>query len=227
MPKSLMPAALISVFTFGALTAPAWAVDLSRYRTFQFGTGLSVVAKQASMDSSEAKVVHLRPVLIQELAWRPQVLGSSPRNDPQEVTFTFYDGRLFRIVVDYDRYQTEGMTDEDMRAAFSGTYGVADKLSNPAERSPGVYGDEQEIIARWQDAQFRFELSRSSYGPTFKLVGVVKTLEASVQAAILEAKRLDERDAPQRDAARLAAEAAAAQAKAAKARLINKPKFQP
>ena len=70
-------------------------------------------------------------------------------------------------------------------------------------------------------------LIRSSYGPSFKLVGVLKRLEAPAQAAILEAKRLDDQEAPQRDAARIASEEEAARAKLEKARLVNKPKFRP
>lgn len=227
MPKSFLPPALISIFALGAMAPPACALDLSRYRTFQLGTGLSTIAKQAGLDPSDAKIVHRRPAVIQELEWRPQSLGSSPRSDPQEVTFAFYDGQLFRIVVDYDRYQTEGMTDDDMRAAFLGNYGVSEKLPNPEETTMGAYGDQQQIIARWQDAQYRFELSRSSWGPAFKLVGVLKALEPQVRETIIEAKKLDEQDAPERDAARLAAENATAKAKAAKARLTNKAKFQP
>jgi hypothetical protein len=85
----------------------------------------------------------------------------------------------------------------------------------------------EEIIAQWQNPQYRFELLRYSYGPTFKLVGVSKKLEAPAQAAVTEAKRLDDQEAPQRDAARLASEAGAAKAKSDNARLVNKPKFRP
>ena len=83
------------------------------------------------------------------------------------------------------------------------------------------------ILAQWQDLQYRFDLIRSSYGPSFRLIGVVKGLEAQAQAATLEAKRLDDLEAPQRDAARLASEGEAAKAKLEKARLVNKPKFRP
>ncbi len=47
------------------------APDLSRYREFQFGMNLLVVAKQADMEPSEARVIHQRPAVIQELEWRP------------------------------------------------------------------------------------------------------------------------------------------------------------
>ena len=44
----------------------------------------------------------------------------------KEVVFSFYDGELFRIVVNYDRYQTEGLTAEDFVEAISATYGPAE-----------------------------------------------------------------------------------------------------
>jgi len=63
-----------------------------------------------------------------------------------------------------------------------------------------------EALARWQDSRHRFDLIRSSEGPSFRLIGVLKRLEEPAQAATPEAKRLDDQEAPQRDAARLASE---------------------
>jgi hypothetical protein len=201
--------------------------DLSKYRDFQFGTGLPTVAKQAGVDLSQVKVVHSRPALMQELEWRPQNRGaSSPKEAAKSVVFSFYGGELFRVEVDYDRYETEGMTAADLIEAVSATYGTATKPAAPVKVAQS-YGDFEEILAQWQDPQYRFELVRYSYGPTFKLVGVSKRLEASAQATDLEAKRLDDQEAPQRDAARLASEAATAKAKLDDARLVNKAKFRP
>jgi hypothetical protein len=213
---------------FGAMSAAAFAGDLSRYRSFEFGSDLATVAKQAAADPSQAKVIHSRPALIQEIEWRPQPLGASSQTESaQSVLFSFYDGQLFRIKVDYDRYRTEGLTVDDFVNALSATYGPAAKPAAPANVAPGDYGDQQEIVAQWQDSQYRVDLIRLSYGPTFRLVGVLKRLEAPAQAAALEAKRLDDQEAPQRDAARLASEEDAAKTKLEKARLVNKPKFRP
>ena len=209
------------------LGAATVADDLSKYRGFQFGTDLSTVARQAGVDPSQAKVIYSRPALIQELEWRPQSHSASSQTESaKSVVFSFYAGELCRIVVDYDRYETEGMTADDFVEAISAKYGTAAKpaVSAKAEQS---YGDPVEILAQWQDPQYRFELLRYSYGPTFKLVGVSKKLEAPVQAATLEAKRLDDQEAPQREAAQLASQEGAAKAKLEKARLVNKPKFRP
>ncbi len=205
-----------------------WAGDLSRYRDFQFGTDLAAVARQTGTSPSQIKVVDSRPALVQEIAWRPRPLGSPSNMDSvQEVVFTFFNGELFRIVVNYDRYETEGMTAGDMVDAISAAYGAAETLTATAEAQPGSSGDGESILAHWQDSQYRFELIRSSFGHAFALVGVLKKLEAPAQAAALEAKRLDDQEAPQRDAARAASEAQEAQAKLDKARLLNKAKFRP
>src|SRR5207302_4284779 len=147
------------------------------------------------------KVIHRRPALIQELTWQPQPLGSSSSTDSvQEVVFSFYEGELFQIRATYDRYETEGMTADDLIQAISSTYGTAENPKLPAATvAQEQYGDQEEIVARWQDSQYCFDLIRSSYGPTFKMIGVLKRLEGPAQTAINEAKRLDDQEAPQRD----------------------------
>ncbi|MCE5311393.1 MAG: hypothetical protein LLG20_27465 [Acidobacteriales bacterium] len=220
--------ALTALLVFAAMPATVLAGDLSRYRDFQLGTNLSAVAKQAGTSPSEAKAIHRRPALIQELEWRPQPLGpSSQRESAQEVVFSFYEGELFRIAVNYDQYEIEGLTVDDIVEAISATYGLAAKTPSPAKTAQEPYGDQEEILARWQDPQYRFDLIRSTYRPGFKLVGVLKRLEAPAQAAILEATRLDIQDAPQRDAERMAREEETERARLSNSRLLNKPKFRP
>jgi hypothetical protein len=187
---------------------------------------MSTVAKLAGTSPSQAKVIHLRPALIQELAWRPRPLGASAQTDPaKEVVFSFYNGELFQIAINYDRYETEGMTTADFIEAISSTYGMAVKAVAAVPASH--VEQEEEVLAQWQDPEYRFDLIRSRYGPSFHLVGVLKRLEASVQAAIQEAKRLDIQEAPQRDAERAAREEETERVKLDKARLLNKPNFRP
>jgi len=224
--------ALRSVFPLllavGVMPAATLTGDLSKYRSFQLGTDLATVAKQAGADPAQAKMIHSRPALIQELDWRPQPVGPTSEKDPaRAIVFGFYNGELFQIAVDYDRYQTEGLTVDDFIDAISIAYGPAARPMAPAKVAPESYGDQEEILAQWQDAQYRFDLIRSSYGSSFKLVGVLKRLEVPAQAATVEAKRLDDQEAPQREAARLASDEAASKTKSEQARLVNKPKFRP
>lgn len=214
---------------FGLISAATLVRDLSQYRDFRLGTDLASVAKLAGVSPSQAKTIQLRPALIQELAWRPQPLGWSSKTEAvKEVVFSFYNDELFRIAVSYDRYETEGLTADDIVGAIAATYGIPTQRPGPSIKdASNAYGAQEDVLAEWQDPQFRFDLIRVSYGPAYRLVGILKRLEAPVQAATLEAKRLDDQEAPERDAARIASQEEAAKAKLEKARLVNKPKFRP
>lgn len=206
------------------------AQDLSRYREFQFGMDLPAIAKLAGLETSEAKVIHQRPAVLQELNWRPlSSFGSSTPADPiRGVLFSFYNGQLFRMVVNYDRYKTEGLTTEDVVAAISARYGTATRpaaeISFPSSQ---VYDDSELVIARWEDPQYSFNLFRSSYQPTFGMIAFSKPLDALARAAVAEAIRLDEQEAPQREIERQKEQDAKDRAEDAKARLANKPNFRP
>jgi len=214
------------LLTAASLTAQAQ--DLSKYRDFQFGADVATVAKVMGASPSQAKLIHSRPALLQELVWRPQSLGPSPKvESAQEVVFSFFNGSLFRIAVKYERYATEGLTTEDFIEGISGMYGTPAKLPATVRPPKESYGDQEEAVARWENRQYRFDLLRDSYGPTYTLVGILKNLEGPVQAATVEAKRLDDLEAPQRDAARIATEQDAKAAGLEKARIVNKPKFRP
>jgi len=205
------------------------AQDLSRYREFQFGMNLPAIAKQVGLEPSEVKVIHRRPALIQELNWQPQLSLTSSQADPvRAIFFSFYNGELFRIVVNYDRYKTEGLTTEDVVAAISAQYGTATK---PAAEiifsSSQVYNDSEVVIARWENSQYSFNLFRSSYQPTFGMVGFSKRLDALARAAVAEAIRLDEQEAPRREIERQKEQDAKDRAGQEKARLANKSSFRP
>jgi len=226
--RTTRAAAVISVILCGVISAAGAPADLSGYRGFRFGADLAAVGRQADADVSQAKLIHGRPAVMQDLAWRPQRLGAGHQDESaDDVVFSFYNGGLYRIAISYDRYKTEGMTVEDMIDAVSTMYGPAETLTPPLKAASGRYGDEDEVVARWQDPQYSFDLIRTSYGPAFRLVGVIKSLDAQAQAAMAEAKRLDELDAPQREAAKAAKEETAAKAKLEKTRLANKARFQP
>lgn len=225
--RRFLGSALVSslVAVMSAATAPG---DLSKYRNFRLGTNLTIVSKQVGANASQVKIVHRRPVLIQELEWRPEPFGSGAQTEAtREIVFRFHDGELFLITVTYNRYDTEGLTADDLITAISATYGASKQPAAAGRTTQGLYGDMDDVVAEWQDPQYRFQLIRSSYGPTYKLVGALKRLEASAQAAIVEAKRLDREEAPRREAAQKAAEQEAARVKLEKTRLSNKPKFRP
>jgi hypothetical protein len=217
-----------AIVAFGAMPAVTMAGDLSRYRSFQFGSELPAIAKLAGQTPAHAKVVHSRPALLQELSWRPRSLGPAAQAETaKDVVLSFYNGRLFRMIVSYDRYETEGLTAKDIVNAISAMFGPAADPPASAKPTAGPYGDLEESVAVWEDSQHRFELIRSSYGPAFRLVGVLKSIEVPAHEATLEANRLDRIEAPQREAARIASDEVEAKAKIEKARLANLPAFRP
>ena len=144
-------------------------------------------------------MIDRRPVLIQDLEWQAQpTVSSSLTESPKDLVFSFYDGELFRILIKYDRYETEGLTTDDMVEVVSRTYGVA-ALNTPTTKSTqGRYDDEEEVLARWEDSNYHFDLIRSSYGGRFSLLGVLKRLEQPAQIGSAEAAALDVREAPER-----------------------------
>ena len=86
--------------TWAVLSTPLlWAGVLTRYREFQFGMNLPAVVKLVGMNSSEARVIHQRPELIQELDWQPgRFPGSSPEADPVKgILFSFCNGELYLV----------------------------------------------------------------------------------------------------------------------------------
>jgi len=202
--------------------------DLSSYRNFQLESSLSVVAKQAGMQASEARVIHQRPAMIQELEWQPgsSPVASSRMDTVQLIIFSFYNGELFRMTVNYDRSRTDGLTAEDMIEAISAKYGTA---TRPAAEIlfTTVFNESAKVLARWEDAQYSFNLVRTPYQGGFGLVLLSKRLDAQAQASIVEAVRLEAQAAPEREAALVKKQADEKRAEQEKARLANKPNFRP
>jgi hypothetical protein len=207
------------------------AQDLSSYRGFQLGMSLSAAAKQAEINPSEAKVIYQRPAVIQELEWQPQSSSSSSAQaDPvEEVLFSFYNGQLYRIVVNYDERRTVGLTDEDLIEAISAKYGrpttpVAQIISSSPSQG---YSDSEKVLARWEDSQYSFNLFRFSYGSVPGMLVFSKRLDALAQVAIVEAIRLNKQEAPQREIDRQKQQDDEKRAAGQKARPVNKANFRP
>jgi hypothetical protein len=205
------------------LASTLYASDLSKYREFQLESDLPGVAAQAGMNPGEAKVIHQRPAEIQELSWR-----GLPADSVKGIVFSFYNGALFRMAVDYDRYNTAGLTAQDMIEAISATYGTAVDPSAEITAASIYGGDESvKVIARWEDSKWSFNLVRFRYEPSFTLIAFSKQLQGEAQAAVDEAVRLDRQEAPQREIERRDKEVEERRLEQEKARLANRPDFRP
>lgn len=207
------------------------AQETFQYREFQMGSDLLSVAKLTSTPATAAKVIHTRPVEMKDLEWRPRSYsGSVPlQNDPVDLMlFRFYDNQLFKVVVDYDRRRTEGMSAADMIEAISATYGPVSQVPSRALGTPTVqYGFPDTPIGVWGNADYSVTLLRVAYPAAFRLVVASTRLDELARVASVAAVRQDLVEAPQRERERMKKDAAASAAAQEKAKTENKAQFKP
>jgi hypothetical protein len=222
---------LIVIF---ALVLPAHVLDAQervKYRDFELGGGVASVATLTGVAPSDATVIHQRPAMLQELEWRPRYFsrGSTRQTDPVDrMVFSFYNDQLYKVVVDYDVRRTEGVTQADIMAAISATYGVASIPGLKAARAAEVqYSEPDRALATWGNTEYTLMLFRVSYQNAFRLVVSSTQLADLARVAGVEAVRLDTLEAPQREITRQRKEADDARTIEAEAKRVNLPGFRP
>jgi hypothetical protein len=206
-----------------------YAADFSSYRGFKFGMMLPAAAKAAGINPSEARLVHQRPAVIQELDWLPHssLLVEPIQNDTvKDGLLSFYNGELFQIIVSYDRYKVEGMTPDDMVDAISLAYGAATRPKTQIAYHSN-YAEVADVIGRWEDSEYSYNLVQTGNRASFAMIMSSKRLGALALAANLEAMRLDTLEAPQRALDLQKKLEADGQSELDKARATNKPNFRP
>ena len=230
------------MITRRALTIGALGVLLSapllhsqqraRYRDFQLGGDLASISALTGVAGSEAKAIHLRPILMQELEWRRPYTSSeatgSPPDPVKQIMFSFYNDQLSKVVVIYDHDRTAGMTDSDLVDAISTEYGQRLKPGARSGRGVVTRADEDSgtAIARWGGEDYSVVLYRA-FSSDLRLIVASPRLEALARTAVTQAIRLDDREAPQREIARQRKETEDARASREKSRIANKAAFRP
>jgi hypothetical protein len=168
--------------------------------------------------------------VIQTLQW-DQVSNSDlsiKERSLRSIRFNFYNDELFKMVVTYDAAGTRGLTTDDMIEAISAIYGSATKPeATIAVPTFSLYEDNQKVLARWEDAQYSYNLFRSPYGNTFGLVAISKKLDLLASNSSREADRLDKLEAPGKELALQIKQEEDKREEQEKARLISKPTFHP
>src|SRR6266566_1318169 len=181
------------------------AQDIFKYRHFTLGMSLTKVLARTEQRVADVKVVHGRPALIQELTWWPPTLpGISYQSDTvEQILFSFYNSELYKISVTYDRTSTEGLTEEDMVKSISAKYGPATSVALAIDFATNDrYDVTQKPVASWEDAQYSFNLVRSSFTDHLGLIIYSKRVNAAAELATVEAVKLEEQEGPQREAER-------------------------
>jgi hypothetical protein len=200
------------------------------YRGYTLESSVASVVKISG--ERNARTLHGRPALIQEIEWRaPYAPSASEPADPvRDVRFTFYDDKLYQILVTYDRDRTEGLTPDDVIESLSATYGIP-LLSSRGTAGRRAAADfpaaDTTILARWEDATALLILTQGTYPPIYQLQLISKALNARAGAAIKESVKLDAQEAPQRELERREKTLGDARISGQKARVINKAAFRP
>ena len=159
---------------------------------------LNAAVKHSGMDASEVTVIHERPARIQELSWRPARFSSSDTDPVEQVVFSFYEGQLFRMVIDYDSQKTNGLNVEDIVEAVSAQYGTATRPPVKTVLPSDSFSEGVTIMAVWGDADYSFTLVESPYASKFALIALSKRLDGLAETAIATATQMDVQEAPQR-----------------------------
>ena len=221
--------ALIAALGLVFSASLASAQDLTRYRGYALESSFDSVMAASGARAADAKTLHVRPARIQQIEWRaPYARIEDEQADPvRQLTFNFVDDALYQVIVNYDRSRTDGLTDADIIALLTTTYGTPSPLSARARVSAGESIYDTVVIARWETTTASLTLFRAAYTPEFQLVLISKPLNTRAQNAIREATRLDAVEAPQRAVAQQKKEAADADAAREKARTANKAAFRP
>src|SRR5438876_6672525 len=197
-----------SILCFVALflTVPMLrAQDFSKYRHFTLGMSMTKVLERTGQKMADVKLIHGRPALVQEVNWWPPSLpGTSFQSDTvEQILFSFYNGELYKISVTYDQTSTEGLTEEDMVKSISAKYGPATNVALEIDSSKNDRSDvTQKPVASWEDAQYSFNLVRSSFTDRLGLIIYSKRVNAEAELAIAEAVKLEEQEGPNREAER-------------------------
>jgi hypothetical protein len=222
----------VAASAFILATIGLQAQDLAHYRDFQLGNTVASVLKSSGVTADDVRSIRQRPAKIQELRWRPAEHYNDrmmPTEPVREVVFSFYNDQLFRMVIDYDRQRTEGLTDADLIDSISTRYGlpVLQATSLQTNAPQRVPADGEAVVARWSDADTSLTLVRGTYPTTLRLIITRKSTETLAQNAAAEADRLDRAEAPQREIERATKMTEDNRAAGEKARVINKPLFKP
>jgi hypothetical protein len=212
-------------------SAQVFAEPQGQYREFQLGASTASVSALTGTRSADVKLVHERPALMQELRWSPSSFGTAAQRQSlgeaiQQIVFSFYNDQLSRLMIEYERSRTLGMTDHDMVDALSLMYGPPSSTMFRDE----ARGDEiiaARSVARWNGADYTVVLSRWAYGAAFRLVVESTHLASLARVADARAIVLDIQEGPKREADRARVEQQQKDVAEATARAANKAIFQP
>ncbi len=221
----LLTGSLTAMLCVASVTALSGTVG--EYRGFTLGSSLATVMAKTGDSVGQPRTIHSRPALLQEFWWNPTApIRLAEGADPvRQIVFHFVDDRLYKILVEYDRGRTEGLTKADLIGALGVTYGARAALPPAARSSYSL--DNAVTIARWQDVDATVDLRHYEYGGGYGLVVTSPALERTALAGTRAALAMDAREAPLKEAALLKERDVRERDAASKRRSTNKDAFKP
>jgi hypothetical protein len=190
------------------------------------------VVSHFKMTLAEVATVHARPTLVQRITWRPHRFMADSLITPaalDEIEFTFHRDRLVRMVVAYDAERTEGLTDTDLRDAFTQTYGATALVGTNHMAAPEIGRPfaRAEIVGQWGDGRTLVLLTRLQYPRRVALTITSIADDRAMEAAIAAGVRLDQQEAISHELVQRVLDATTVQERSDKARRRNKAAFAP
>jgi len=179
------------------------AQELSKYRGFALGTSVANVLKLTDQKPADVNLPHAGSTIFQEVTWwPPNTPGNTFRPDSvEQMHFSFYNGKLYKLSVTYEQSATEGMTSEDMQKSIAAKYGPATSVAPVSDSvANDRYDAKEKVVASWEDAENSFNLVRSSFTGRFGLVICAKRANAEAEMAIAETERLEKEAGPMKAA---------------------------
>jgi hypothetical protein len=217
-----------------ALATPVTAAEpvYANYRGAVLGDPVSVVVSHFKMTLAEVATVHARPTLVQRITWRPHRFMVDTISTPvalDEMEFTFHRDRLVRMVITYDAERTEGLTDKDLREAFTETYGVPARTGTHHMAAPevGRLPTPANVVGQWGDDSTLVLLSRVLYPRRVVLTITSIADDRAMESAVAAGVQLDKQEALSQDLIQRVLDATTAQERSDKARRRNKTAFAP
>jgi hypothetical protein len=198
----------------------------SRYRGVSIGDAVDTAVASLGMTASDITVVHARPSLVQQLTWRPNQFftgRTGPSDALAEMVLTFHHGRLARLVATYEREKTAGLTNVDLRDAFTTVYGPSMLVPTPGPVSAG----QAEVIGQWGDGETLVVVWREVYPPRVKVTVSSVAGNRLMQDAMASGVRLDAIEAPTREIVRRVSDELTQRRRAEQSRVDNKAAFKP
>jgi hypothetical protein len=197
---------IVAAIVFAASATPVAGQGRPHYRAYAMGDSLLAISRQIGLPVIDATSTPAASGGVQELRWHARYArrGTAPAGDPVDrLVFSFYEHRLFRIVVDYAPDRTDGMTASDMVGAVSALYGSPVRRTLASQSEPTAPARPAEtLIAEWTSGDQSVALLSLQGQTAFRMIVVSSALQRLAREGGAREAPVDRPDWPSIEGAR-------------------------